>query len=79
MGYIDSRGYLTFSTVDLPENLRDCSAKPYFIKASQGESYVSEEYISAASNNYNISVTVPFQTNGIFEGLIIADININED
>jgi len=79
MGLIDSKGYLTFSTVEVPENHRDASAKPYFIKACQGEAYVSEEYISVATNNYNISVTVPFQRGGIFGGLIIADININEN
>ncbi len=79
MGLLDSKGFLTVSTIEVPENLRDASAKPYFLKACQGEAYVSEEYISTASNNYNISVTVPFQKDGIFGGLIIADININEN
>jgi hypothetical protein len=51
----------------------------FFSHACQGEAYVSEEYISVATNNYNISVTVPFQINGAFGGLVIADININEN
>ena len=76
---IDDKGYITAASVDVPENFRDCSAKPYFIKASQGESLVSEEYISVASNNYNISVSVPVLLDNAFKGMLIADININEN
>lgn len=76
---INEKGFLTAATVEVPENLRDCSAKPYFIKASQGESYVSEEYISIITNNYNISVSMPINFDGVFRGVITADININEN
>jgi methyl-accepting chemotaxis protein len=40
---------------------------------------VSEEYISVVSNNYNISVSMPIQKGGIFKGVVMADININEN
>lgn len=76
---IDSKGYVTASTVELPESYKDCSAKPYFINASQGKTYISEEYISLASNNYNISVAVPILVEGTLKGIIMADININEN
>jgi methyl-accepting chemotaxis protein len=79
LGITDSKGNLRAATVEIPENLRDCSMKPYFIKASQGESFVSEAYISVASNNYNITVSVPIQQNGEFKGIVVADININEN
>jgi methyl-accepting chemotaxis protein len=76
---INEKGYLTAATVEVPENFRDCSAKPYFIKASQGENYVSEEYISVITHNYNISVSMPILLGGVFRGIITADININEN
>lgn len=76
---INENGYLSSATVEVPENFRDCSAKPYFIKASQGENYVSEAYISVVSNNYNISVSMPILKDGVFKGIITADININEN
>ncbi len=79
MAYINPKGYNEASTVEVPENLKDCTAKPYFTKVSQGEIYVSEEYISIATKNYNITVSVPVQRNGAFGGVVMADININED
>ncbi len=79
LGIIDNKGYLKAATVEVPENFRDCSSKPYFIKASQGEAYVSEEYISVVSNNYNISVSLPIMADGVFKGVVTADININEN
>jgi len=76
---MDSRGYVTASTVELAESFKDCSAKPYYLNASQGKAYVSEEYISLASSNYNISVAVPVMSDGVFKGIVMADININEN
>jgi methyl-accepting chemotaxis protein len=76
---IDNTGCLTSATVEVPDNFRDCSAKPYFTKAALGETFVSEEYISVVSNNYNISVSMPIQKGGIFKGVVMADININEN
>lgn len=79
LGIIDEKGWLKAATVEVPENFRDCTAKPYFRKAVQGEAYISEEYISVASNNYNISVAAPIMQGNTFKGLVIADININEN
>ena len=78
MAIINSKGYVTISTIEIPENYKDASAKIYYQKACQGESFISPEYISIASGNYNISVTAPFYSAGTFYGLVIADININE-
>lgn len=76
---LDSKGYVTAGTAEIPEKLRDCSAKPYYIEASKGQEYVSEEYISTATGNYNISVSMPVLTAGAVGGIIMADININEN
>jgi len=76
---IDSKGYITGATTELPESVKDCSSKPYFTNAMQGKTYVSKEYISCASGNYNISVSMPIIVNGEFKGVINADININEN
>lgn len=76
---IDSNGHVEAATIDIPESIRDCSSKPYYIQASQGKEFVSEEYISTASGNYNISVSMPIMSNGMVNGIIMADININEN
>ncbi len=79
LGITNNRGRLLAATVDVPENFRDCSMKPYFLKACHGETFVSEEYISIISNNYNITVSVPIMAEGEFKGMVVADININEN
>lgn len=78
MAVLDNKGYVKSATVDFPENMRDCSAKTYYLEASKGETYISEEYISTATNNYNISVCTPVKVDGVLQGMILADININE-
>ncbi len=75
---ITVNGYYDITTVEVDESLKDCSAKPYFTRASRGETYVSEEYISVITNNYNITVSMPVQRDGALKGVIMADININE-
>ncbi len=76
---IDNRGYITGATTELAEFVKDCSSKPYFTNAMKGNTYVSKEYISCASGNYNISVSTPIIVNGELKGVINADININEN
>ncbi|HOE57521.1 MAG TPA: methyl-accepting chemotaxis protein [Bacillota bacterium] len=77
--FIDSKGHLSIPTSGLSDSIRDCSAQPYYTVASQGKTFVSDEYISAASGNYNISVSMPVYSNSILFGVINADININEN
>lgn len=79
LAIINNVGYLTAATVEVPVNFRDCSAKPYYTRAAQGETFVSEAYISVVSNNYTISVSVPVHKDGVFKGIVMADININEN
>ncbi len=79
MAYINKSGHLVGATVDLPQELRDRSARPYFVNAMKGETFISKEYVSSFTNNYNISVSVPLYKNGIIAGVILADINVNEN
>jgi methyl-accepting chemotaxis protein len=76
---IDSKGYIARATEELPDSVKDCSSKPYYTNTIHGKTYVSNEYISVASGNYNISVSMPIMSEGIFKGTINADININEN
>jgi methyl-accepting chemotaxis protein len=78
MAIINVNGCYEITTMEVDESLKDCSAKPYFTRASQGETYISEEYISVVTSNYNITVSMPFQQNGVLKGVLMADININE-
>ncbi|MDD3705990.1 MAG: methyl-accepting chemotaxis protein [Clostridiaceae bacterium] len=76
---IDSKGYIIGATTELSDSVKDCSSKPYYTNTLQGQTYISKEYISCASGNYNISVAMPVISNGTFKGVINADININEN
>ncbi|MEA4845877.1 MAG: methyl-accepting chemotaxis protein [Clostridiaceae bacterium] len=79
MALINVNGYYEVTTIEVDNSLKDCSAKPYFIRAFQGETYISEEYISVVTNNYNITVSMPVQKGGTIRGVLMADININEN
>jgi len=57
----------------------DCSAREYFQKAISGETFVSKEYISILTKNYNITVSTPVYEDDKIVGILMADININED
>lgn len=76
---LDSKGYVIGSTTEIPENIKDCSAKPYYITAMQDQTYISKEYISSASGNYNITVAMPIIYKDTIKGVLMADININEN
>jgi len=79
MALINSSGYYEITTQEVDESVKDCSAKPYFMRAFQGEEYLSEEYISVITNNYNITVSMPVRQDGTIKGVLMADININEN
>ena len=63
----------------MSEEQRDCSAREFFQRAIKGETFVSKEYISILTNNYNITVSMPIYEEGIIKGVILADINLNEN
>ena len=79
MAVINKEGYLVGATLDLPHELRDRSARPYFINAIKGDVFVSKEYVSSYTNNYNISVAVPLYSAGQIAGVLLADINLSEN
>ena len=79
MVVIGKDGYIKGATEKLPKEISDCSARPYFQRAVAGETFVSKEYISTLTNNYNITVAMPLFDNGRIDGVITADINLNKD
>ena len=79
MAFIDKDGYMAGSTVEVPKEIRNCSARPYFIKAIAGETFVSKEYISTLTNHYNITIAMPIYENNSIAGIILADINLNQN
>ncbi len=78
MAVTNKNGRLIGATLDLPDELRDRSARPYFQNAIKGETFVSKEYVSAFTNNYNITVSMPLYKKGQIVGVVLADINLNE-
>ncbi len=78
MAVINHKGHLIGATIDLPEELRDRSARPYFKNAIKGNTFVSKEYVSSQTNNYNITVATPLYEMGQIVGIVMADINISE-
>ena len=79
MIYIGRDGMGIAETNGLENRLwKDCSSKAYFHAGMRGESYISREYISKSSGNYNITLSVPVYDRRTIIGVLMADIDINE-
>jgi len=76
---VNDKGRIIYSNPVVTDGQRDCSAREFFQKAIQGEVYVSKEYISILTNHYNITVSVPIYEEGSVSGVLLADINLNEN
>lgn len=72
-------GYQKITTEDVPEEHRDVSARPYFLEAISGKLSVSEVYISTFSNHYNITIAAPIFKDNKTVGVVLTDINLNEN
>ena len=80
MIFIGADGYGIAVTKDLEDKYwKDCTFKDYFHDAMDGKMYISDAYISKSSSNYNITLSVPVYSNKQIIGVIMADININEN
>ena len=76
---VDEKGVIKYASREIPDDQRDCSARVFFQRAIKGETFVSKEYISILTNNYNITVSMPIYEEGIIKGALIVDINLNEN
>ena len=76
---VDREGWIIGTSIELPETeaKRQFSARQYFKEAMAGKLYVSKEYISIITNNYNITISSPIYRNGIIDGIIFADIDLS--
>lgn len=79
ISFITKEGYQKVTTENIDEAHRDVSGRPYFLKAISGETFISDEYISTFSSNYNITIAAPIFKSGNIQGAVLADININEN
>ncbi|MPN10461.1 hypothetical protein SDC9_157756 [bioreactor metagenome] len=75
---VDKNGVIKFASPVVPKEQRDCSARAFFQRAMAGETYVSKEYISVLTNHYNITISIPLYEEGTVQGVLLADINLNE-
>ncbi|SHI50930.1 methyl-accepting chemotaxis protein [Lutispora thermophila] len=76
---VDENGRLLYSSPEVPVDQRSCSAREFFQRAVKGETYVSKEYISILTNHYNITVSIPIYEGGNVKGVLLADINLNDN
>ena len=77
---VNSSGWITDSSIDIPDTEvdRQCTSRLYYQEAIQGKQFISEEYISIITGNYNITVSMPVYKNGSISGIVFADINLND-
>jgi len=75
MALVDQKGDIVASTVSV-DNI-GCVTREYFQKAIAGETFTSKEYISALTNNYNITISTPVFEKNEIRGILLADINLN--
>ncbi|HET7775824.1 MAG TPA: PDC sensor domain-containing protein, partial [Azospira sp.] len=55
----------------------DRGEQPYFRHvADSGQAYVSEIYLSSATEDFCITLAIPLQAEGAVDGVLVADINI---
>lgn len=76
---VDKKGIIVGASPVVPKEQRNCSARAFFQKAMAGETYISKEYISILTNHYNITISTPIYEGDIIKGVLIADINLNEN
>lgn len=66
--------------VQFSENLNidslDVSHREYFIKSMKGQSFTTTPYISTASQNYCVSITIPILRNNQFDGILLFDVSL---
>lgn len=55
----------------------DVSHREYFVKSKNGNNFISSPYVSTASQNYCVSLTVPLKFNQAFDGILLFDVDIS--
>lgn len=55
----------------------DVKHRDYFIQSKGGTTFISKPYISAASQQYCVSIAIPLVKNGDFDGIVLFDMNLN--
>jgi len=79
LAYIDSDGVLQAATLDNINTGDNVSHRDYFRETIKGKDYQTEPYISSATDEFCISVSMPVKnTAGGITGILLADVNISK-
>lgn len=76
LAYIDNQGTLTAA---FPHEVKgdNVSHRDYFKEAMKGNSYESEPYISAATDDFSMAVAIPMKSpSGTINGVLLTDIQL---
>lgn len=75
MVIMNKSGYIVAESEYIPKEELDRSHRPYYNVVMSGREYCSEPYISNATNNYGITLSLPFtDSTGVIIGLMTGDI-----
>lgn len=74
---ITNKGQAIKFNQDIGVSSLDVSHREYFIKSRNVAQYQSSPYISSASDNYCVSIMLPFIHNGSNEGSILFDVDLS--
>ncbi|MGI6703863.1 MAG: methyl-accepting chemotaxis protein [Clostridia bacterium] len=78
LAYIDAEGVPRAATLDAIKSY-DVAHRNYFRETMKGSTYLSEPYISSATDDFCISVSMPVRnTSGGITGILLADVNISK-
>lgn len=71
-------GEIVAASAEIPKEIRNIKARPFFAPAIGGSTYVSSPYISIASKKYNISIAMPIEGLNGQKYIIVGNIGLDE-
>ena len=78
LAFVDADGFPRAATLDSIKG-DNISHRDYFKETIKGNPYLTEPYISSATDEFCITVTMPVRNaSGIVTGILLADVNISK-
>lgn len=75
---ITNKGMAIQFSEDIGLDQLDVSHREYFVKSKDGRPFISSPYISTASQNYCVTITVPIYNQQSFDGILLFDVDISK-
>lgn len=70
-------GIVRTATVQLDDNVKDVRHREFYMDAIRGKIYVSKPYISSATDDYCVTISLPIRNeDGSIEGTLIGDVTL---